>query len=258
MKRPNFLLCFIAVIMVYNSCKKDSPNIDCNSYPIPSDTYKYPILPGTPAWANLQTGQQRLQACQIPDSILSKISTEGLIQSWLDFPLNNEIFSSNSPQNAIEYFIINFSGLRELVKRNDVADKLYKRYQLLNPSCITIYPTGVEQGKFTFIFTYIKLALAQDTILNKMPLQHKKTLMREALGKYELLKKYSQYYDGFTIDLSLFICARTMVNCQYQPFLNQINNNLLWFINNALFPIPVGDYSVEKNIIISHALNFIN
>ena len=245
------------MVILSSSCKKEKPDIDCNTYPVPSDTYKYPILPGTPAWANLKTGDEMLQACQIPDSVLPTISTEGLIQSWLDMPLNNEIFMTNSLQKAIEYFIENFSGLRELVGRNDAADKLFKKYQSMNPACITTFKTDIGQGSFTFLFSYIELPLAQDTILNKMTLDQKKDLMKEALQKYYSRIEYSTYYDVVSTDLSLYICARSMRNNQYQPFLNQVNSNLQWFIDNALFPVPLGDYTIEKNIIISHSLDFI-
>lgn len=257
MKRLKIFGWFVALIIFGNSCKKGSLNNDCNSYPVPLDTYKYPILPGTPAWANFQTGPERMQACQIPDNILPDISTEGLVQSWLDFPLNNEIFMANSLQKATVYFIANFSGLRELVGRNDAADKLFKKYQSMNPTCVTIYQTDIEQAQFTFLFSYIELLSAQDTILNKMSLSQKKALMKEAMGKYYSRIAYIKYYGGGLMDLSLFICAKAMVNCKYQPFITQINSNLSWFINNAVFPIPLGDYSFEKNIIISQALNFI-
>jgi hypothetical protein len=48
-----------------------------------------------------------------------------------------------------------------------------------------------------------------------------------------------------------------MRNSQYQPFLNQINEDLMWFILNAQFYIPLGDYRIEKEIIISNSKIFI-
>jgi len=244
------------MIITGSSCKKTKADIDCNSYPVPSDTYKYPILPGTPAWANLKTGEEMLQACQIPDSVLPTISTEGLVQSWLDMPLNNEIFVTNSIQKAMEYFIENFSGLRELVGRYDAADKLFKKYQSMNPACITTFKTEIEQGSFTFLFSYIELPLAQDTILNQMTLKQKKILVNEAMKKYKYRIDHLNYYDIITANISLFICAKVMRNCQYQPFLNSMNDDLLWFISNAQFKIPLDNYATEKNIIISNSLNF--
>ena len=257
MKKNIFFAWFIAAVLFVNGCKKDRLVDDCISNAIPTDSYAYPILPGTPAWANLQTGAERLQACQIPDNILLGVSTEGLIQSWLDMPINNEILMTNSLQKGIVYFIANFSGLKELVKRNDVADKLVKKYYSMNPACVTTYQTDIEKGKFIYSFSCIELPLAQDTILNRMTTEQKKVLIKKAMDKYYSRKEYSNYYDLVSTDLSLFICAKAMKNSQYQPFLNQINNNLQWFLENAQFYIPLGDYTTEKNIIISQALNFI-
>lgn len=256
MKLSIFFAFFFATITFSNGCKKNNSEGWCNPYPIPADTYRYPIVPGVPAWANLQTGDERLAACQIPDSILSNISTEGLVQSWLDMPINNEITMANSPQKAMIFFMEKFSGLRELVKRTDAADIFFKRYQFFNPACVTNYQ-GIEEGKFVLSSIYIDLPLAQDTILKKMTLQLKKALMKEALDKYKVRKKYADHYDVFTTDLSLFICAKAMVNSNYPPFLNKINNNLQWFINNALFPAPLGEYANERDIIMTYSSNFI-
>ena len=257
MRQLKFFILFIAVIIFTNACKKESTDNNCNNSPIPSDTYKYPIQPGTPAWSTLKTGEEMLQACQIPDSVLPAISTEGLIQSWQNMPLNNEIFMANSLQKAMEYFIANFSGLRELIGRNDVAVKLFKKYQSMDPTCITTFQTDREKGSFPFLFSYIELPLAQDTILNKMALKQKKELVKEALQKYYSRLEYPADYDVVSRDLSLFICAKAMRNSQYQPFLNQVNDDLMWFILNARFFIPLGDYAAEKDIIISNARNFI-
>lgn len=256
MKPVIFFICVI-VMVIGSSCNKEKADVDCNVYPVPSDTYKYSILPGTPAWANLKTGDERLQACQIPDSVLPRISTGGLVQSWLDMPLNNEILMTNSLQKAIEYFIEKFSGLRELVGRKDAADKLLARYQSMNPACVSTFKTDIEQGSFTFSFSYIELPLAQDTILNQMTLKQKKILINEALKKYKYRTDHLEYYDVMTANISLFICARVMRNCQYQPFLSSMNDDLLWFINNAQFKMPLDGYATEINIIISNSKKFI-
>ncbi len=253
-----FYTCIAFFVVVIAGCKKDTiSNEDCWNYPEPADTYKYPILPGTPEWATLETGDERLEACQIPDNILATISTEGLVQSWLDMPLAIEIFFANSPQRAIEFFIENFSGLRELVGRADAWNKLLEKYKSMIPACITTLASEVEQGKYTFLFSYLELPLAQDTILNKMNLNQKKELVSVALDKFYLRNRLPNHFGGLVTDFALLICARVMRNCNYSPFLSKVNDNLQWFIDKGVFPIPLGDYEVEKNIIISSAKNFL-
>lgn len=172
------------VFISLSSCnKKDNlPTVVCENIPKPSDTYIYPIRPGTSQWKNLTSGDERLQACQIPDSVLATISTDGLIQSWLDFPLANEILSVNSLQKGIEYFMVDFSGLKELCKRKDTGDKLFERYKKMDPLCINNFTSDTAKGTYTFSFTYIEMLLGQDTILNKFAASQKKLLVAEAIN----------------------------------------------------------------------------
>lgn len=248
----------MGLLLLINSCKKDNThNNNCKNLPIPSDTYKYPILPGTPQWVALETTEKRWEACQIPYNVLNTISTEGLIQSWIDWPFTNNLFFSNSIQKSMEYQIANFSGLNELCKRNNAGAKLFERYKLMQPSCVATMPEE-EQGFFTLSFTYPEYLLAQDTILNKMNLEEKKQVVAEALKKLdEKLAHNSSFTRPSTLP-SLFICAKVMKNCDYQPFVNELTNlDLLWFVNNADFYMPTGDYPSEMNIILLQSSNFI-
>lgn len=260
MKQIVLFIGIVGSLPLFYSCKKsptDTVKNNCINDSIPPDTYKYPIVPGTPEWATLRTGEARWQACQIPDSILAKMSTEGLVQSWLNLPVINELWVTNSIQQTMEYFMLNFSGLKEVVKRDEAGDKLFKRYKSMKPECITIFNNDIDKGNFILSFSEIGLVLAQDTILNKMTLGKKKILVAEALEKYYKQSDYSNDYGRFPMEHCWFICAKVMMNCRYQPFINELNNNLLWFIKNAQFYIPVDDYTPEIKIIISNSVNFI-
>lgn len=246
------------VLLAFFSCKKDKiANIDCKPYVMPADTYHYPILPGTPEWLALGTTEARWQACQIPGNVLNTISTDGLVQGWLDMPLNNEVFLANSLQRAIEFYIENFSGLKEFVKRNDAAEKLFGRYQMLSTSCIENYSTLEGKENYSFLFIYAGLLLGQDTVINKMPLQQKKQLVAEAIKKATEQQAYYDVYGKPGLENCCFICAKVMNNCNYQPFISQINDEIRWFLYNAQFYIPAEDHGKETNIIINAAKNFI-
>lgn len=243
------------------ACKKSdsSPTVVCSDEPKPSDTYVYPIRPGTVQWSNLTSGDEQLKACQIPDSVLSNISTEGLIQSWLDFPLTNEILLSNSVQRGIEFFIANFSGLKELCKRKDAGDKLFERYKKMDPLCIDNFTSDSAKGFYTFTFTYVEMLLGQDTILNKLTASQKKLLVSEALNKYDSKNKYEVYFGFFGAANSMFVCGKAMQNSLYQPFLTEVSNSplLLEFLNSFLLPADKTQaYQLTKNIL-NHSFNFI-
>jgi len=58
----------------------------------PSDSYVFPIVPGTAQWLALPTTADRYAACEIPAATVHSMSTEALIQSWFDYPFINDIF----------------------------------------------------------------------------------------------------------------------------------------------------------------------
>lgn len=250
-----------AFVFIQLCCKKhdDEIQISCNDISKPQDTYIYPIRPGTLQWDSLTSSDEKLKACQIPDSILSDISTEGLIQSWLDFPLVNEILLANSLQEGVEFFIVNFSGLKELCKRKDAGEKLYERYQKMNPLCITWLTNDTDRGAYTFSFTYIEMLLGQDTILNNLTTLQKKSLVSEAVNKYNGKNKYEVYFGSFGAATSMFVCGKAMQNSLYEPFLTEVNNSpiLEQFLNTCLLPADKEQTSELMTSILNHSLNFI-
>ena len=51
------------------------------------DAYIYPINGGTPRWQAFTTHDEMLKACQIPEGILSTMSTSGLVETVLNYPI---------------------------------------------------------------------------------------------------------------------------------------------------------------------------
>jgi hypothetical protein len=49
---------------------------------ISEDVYDFPIKQGSPQWEQLETTEKRIAALQIPEVVLAKISTEGLLETW--------------------------------------------------------------------------------------------------------------------------------------------------------------------------------
>ena len=58
-----------------------------------TDAYEYPVKPGTDAWRAFTTHEEMLKACQIPESTLHAMSTEGLVETVLNYPLFNDVLA---------------------------------------------------------------------------------------------------------------------------------------------------------------------
>lgn len=248
---------FLLMLLIY-SCSNEKTIPNSCVYDAPKDAYAYPILPGTQAWIDLQTTENRWQATQIPHSVLTNISAKGLIESWLNFPFRLDIFLTNSYQKATEYMIAHFSGLQELFNRPDAAHELLERYKLLNPDCVSSFNTSSEKVGHSFTFAYLELLIAQEQILSQMNLSTQKQLVKEAYNKYQRKLKNAEYFDVSTRDFGLLIGARVMFHLKYPPFMNEINANIQNFMENAQFRAPSAEYDAAISIIKANILQFIN
>jgi hypothetical protein len=228
----------------------------CLPYPIPSDLWIYPVIPGTLEWEAIPTVEKRFEACQIPEELLENMTTEALIQSWVDFPFKFNIFGSSNFHSGMQFLIQNFNGLKELSGRIDSGKKLLDRYMHMNPDCVK-YEVGKE-GEFTLTYPIIELLLSQDKILEKLTLNQKKILVSEALEKYHGKKKNSEYFG--TASFNLIICMKAMVSGDYQPFIRDLEGStstplFIFYETGKLLVADAG--TPEVSMILNHSKNFI-
>ena len=83
------------------------------------DAWTYPVVPGTDEWLALGSTQARVDACQIPQSVLDTVSTGYLAHLCLDYPFASDIWAFNILQDGVEHYFDDCNGLRELVERPD-------------------------------------------------------------------------------------------------------------------------------------------
>lgn len=210
------------------ACQKDDngiPKGECAPAPAPAGSYLYPVTPGSSAWAALTTGDAKMAACQIPNTVLTNMSTDVLIQAWLDFPLRLDVLLSNYLQTGIDFFLKNFSALVELQKRTDMEDVASARYKLMKPTCASSYGEN-QKGDFALSFFYLELIMAQDTFLNNSTSPVRKAIVKEALFKYIDKKANNTVFgDQPSITTTMLLCARAMKSDNYQPFIDLMNNS---------------------------------
>ena len=108
-----------AIITLLFCCdsKTVSPDpVDCAPYKAPSDAWTYPVLPGTKEWIDLPDTEARFNACQIPSERLKVMSNEALLDAWLNFPFNYDIYLVNNLLKHMNNLVTRFSG-RIVLKR---------------------------------------------------------------------------------------------------------------------------------------------
>lgn len=158
--------------------------------------WTYPVVPGSEAWFNFSSHQEKVDVCQIPEDILRTIDTQQLVQLCLDYPLLADIYAFNKMSDGVNAFYSNFNGIRELVKRKDAIDKLSALYQsrmeeqdrILNNSVIPL----VEKGKYKFKLSAIEIFLG----CPQMQLRLSEKLKKEVLTL--LMKGYEKKYESLS------------------------------------------------------------
>ena len=90
--------------------------------------YQYPIRPADEAWADFKASQEMYDACQIPDGVLTRMTTEALLETVLNYPFLGTYKCYDDCETAAGYLCGQFNGLEELLARDDLTETLLARY----------------------------------------------------------------------------------------------------------------------------------
>ena len=90
--------------------------------------YRYPITPADKEWANFKTSKEMYDSCQIPDPVLTSITTDALLETVLNYPFLGTYRCYDDCEIAARYLCGQFNGLEELVARDDLTETLLERY----------------------------------------------------------------------------------------------------------------------------------
>lgn len=158
-----------------------------------SDAYRFPVTPGMKEWRKFKTNEEMIAATQIPKDLLITMSTEGLIETCLNFPLFMDMTAFNSYEEGFNHIKQNFNGLRELLKRTDAGGKLLNRYKYFNP--VTFQKTAQSVPPVQYFKPFImEILLSNDEILSSMSSKERHSLCKLAVKKFRLKEQYPETY----------------------------------------------------------------
>lgn len=215
-------------LLLFSACNRDDdPSPHCEPYRAPAqlDVYTYPIVPGTPEWAELETGEQKYAVTQLPDSVLQTISTEGLVETILSYPLLLNMIAWPTYQRGVESIINRFNGFQELSRREDAAAALLARYEHMNPACYSGLESEAKIGAYTNNYALFEAVLAQEIYLRTFSAVQKDRLLRLALSDYAEKKRHPEIYSIFNLKSNAIIMARLMLLEKYPPFLKAMQQD---------------------------------
>ena len=173
-----------------------------------SDAYDYPIKPGTDEWKALGSHEQMLKACQIPEKLLHRMSTTGLVETVLNYPLLGDWLAYNTFEIGIESVRKQFNGLSELLSRDDAGVALIASYQTIDPGTIDMNSSIAEQAEYYFRILNIELLLSQDSVISNLSVTDLQNLISQARIIYESKLLCPDLFSGFSLEFTSTIIEK--------------------------------------------------
>ena len=97
------------------------------------------------------------------------------------------VYAYNNKQDAFNRIYKLFNGLRELMKRDDLAKSVLAYYQEMDPYALA--PSKIsdswERGLFFSKFDYIELLLSQEALIDQFSEEELIDLLKELLKKHD-------------------------------------------------------------------------
>jgi hypothetical protein len=118
-------------------------------------------------WPSYDNHVDMINAAQIPEYILNQMSTEDLVEAFLNYPLSVDLIAWNSYGQGFDAVKSQFNGLDELVNREDGAQKLLEKLQSF--SAITKFDVNsrsFDSSQYMHPY-FLEVLLAQPEFMNQ-------------------------------------------------------------------------------------------
>ena len=183
-------------------------------------TWNYPVKPGSGEWKQLQSNEEMVNACQIPEHLLSSLSTEKLTELCLQYPLIYDVFAFDNINNGLDKLYSDFNGIRELYKRKNVSDFLINQYiqKMQTFSFLDEKSTEYEKGKFIVDVSLLEVLLSRFVTKNDASYESYKNVLRILVTGYESKFKYTDYFKGVGFRSNIYSRAQVISILDNQSF----------------------------------------
>jgi hypothetical protein len=187
-----------------------------------SDAYNYPVKPGTDAWKALGSHADMLNACQIPETTLNRMSTAGLVETVLNYPLFGDAWAWNYPQEGFDSVSSGFNGIPALFDRKDAGSALLAKYKTLDPTAVNSDWTDLQKGQYEYKILDAEILLAQTPVVAGLSNQDCQSLVREAILKYDAGPQGDIVFQ----ESCLWMVARVLEQVKYAPFMEKMSADI--------------------------------
>jgi hypothetical protein len=183
--------------------------------------WDYPVKPGTEEWGRLKTNKERITAVQVPENVLSKLSSEEVLKLCVTFPSFGEFTAFNTPQEGFYVMLSQFNIFQHLLSMKDVGKYLIPVYKDAGMSGFKKLP--YSNDFWTIKLDYLELLLSQKEILQTLTLEEKVELLSEAREKFSEKMNHESFSSLPALQSTVRIMANTLDIEEY-PELKTFSN----------------------------------
>ena len=141
--------------------------------------------------------KDRAAALQIPENILREMSTAGLAETCINYPMIANMAFYDSLEIGFGRMKDQFNGLQELFVRTDVADILVPIFVSMDLNKLNQYAEYP-----TYKFHYICIMLYQEPILTALTAEQKNDLMKAISEIRKLINsKYDDHFGLYNLEI---------------------------------------------------------
>lgn len=203
-------LLVLVLIILLSGCKKDDPyTSDFSERIFPDEnslSWDFPVKPGSEKWKTFQTGMEMVEACQVPKSVLSGLSTEELLLICLKYPLLFDIGAFNFFSDGYAAYENNFNGIREFYHRSDAAVVIYSYYKQLNLEDSKIYSSIF----FVFRVSVVEYMVSAPSVISNYTARQRKEVAGVLLSNLVLKKAQEGDFPNTYLNSSYLALIRIM------------------------------------------------
>lgn len=230
------IILILLVIGLICSCKKQDP---CDI--LVNGVYQFPELPKNHGMTREEIDEFR----DLPEDICNCITTEGLIETIMDYPNLPLILAGSSPQSGYANLVRHrFRGSRELENRPDRATYLLKKYKTIDPIGYDPNWEGIDIGGYIINIWYFEIIFSQYANLEPLTKDEKIELIETAIVIYDKSKEDIEEQSLMSLECVTTLAGRLMYINNYTPFVNAYDNT--WAVRELLdFYGPVDPETVE-------------
>lgn len=165
---PSLLLSLIGIM----SCSTEEPDREfqdnsvmkaqriVNTMDI-NKAYSFENIESPDVWKTFNTLKDQQNACQIPETILQRMTTQALVETCMKYPLRGIYSAYNDEIKGLQVIINGFNGLIELKNRDDAPRQLINYYSKMIDSCASACKEGNNENAINTIdFDFIELLLS--------------------------------------------------------------------------------------------------